>query len=190
MTASANWALLKQNKYVYVSSLCIKIYPLYRFIHVVCPHAYPRWSEGKIFFPIIVFCWTFAFFFCAAPLFGWGSYAFEPLILQCTFNSQNPDKSHKITVVTIGYVIPCVFISVCYARIGCVVYRSVSMRVHPRLCVCVCVCVCVAGEGGRGSHPLCPCLRLLCQYLYVWCTGKFEHASVRVCVRTHTRALV
>ena len=149
MTASANWALLKQNKYVYVSSLCIKIYPLYRFIHVVCPHAYPRWSEGKIFFPIIVFCWTFAFFFCAAPLFGWGSYAFEPLILQCTFNSQNPDKSHKITVVTIGYVIPCVFISVCYARIGCVVYRSVSMRVHPRLCVCVCVCVC-GGRRGKG----------------------------------------
>ena len=102
------------------------------------PHVYPWWSEGKIFSTIIVFCWTFAFFFCAAPLVGWGSYDFEPRILQCTFNSQHPDKSHKVTVVTIGYLIPCVFISVCYARIGCVVYRSVltSLR-QGRARVCV-----------------------------------------------------
>ncbi|XP_076447343.1 G-protein coupled receptor moody-like [Babylonia areolata] len=97
----------------------------YRFLHVVYPQSYPQWSQSKIFFPIILFCWTFALLFSLAPmLVGWGSYGFESLILQCTFTSAHPDKSHKITCVTIGFVIPCVFISVCYARIGCVVYRS------------------------------------------------------------------
>ncbi|XP_076469163.1 G-protein coupled receptor moody-like [Babylonia areolata] len=97
---------------------------VYRFIHVVYPHAYRRWSERRAFYPIILVCWTFALLFCLGPMWGWGSYRFESPILQCTFNSLHPDKSHKITVVTIGYVIPCVFICVCYARIGCVVCRS------------------------------------------------------------------
>ncbi|KAL8604363.1 hypothetical protein ACOMHN_028126 [Nucella lapillus] len=96
----------------------------YRFLHVVYPQAYPQWSQSKIFYPIVLVCWSLGLFFAVAPMLGWGSYSFEPLILQCTFTSLHPDKSHKITCVAIGFLIPCVFISVCYARIGCVVYRS------------------------------------------------------------------
>ena len=111
----------------------IPIYRLSRFVQVVHPQVYFKWTRERVFIPIIVFCWTFSFFFCATPLIGWGSYDFESCILQCTFNSKNPDKSHTATVVALGYVIPCVFISVCYARIGCVVYRSVLTP----SCVCV-----------------------------------------------------
>ncbi|KAL8607742.1 hypothetical protein ACOMHN_039415 [Nucella lapillus] len=102
---------------------------VYRFIHVVYPHSYRKWSERGVFYPILVFCWAFALPFCLGPVWGWGSYRFEASILQCTFNSLHPDRTHKVTVITLGYIFPCVFICVCYARIGCVVCRS-RRRAH------------------------------------------------------------
>lgn len=107
-----------------VNMLQLSIIALYRYLNVVHPQLYPRMAQRPVFLPIIVVCWMFPAVFCATPVLGlWGSFSFESLILQCTFTSQ-AGKSHKIVVITLGYVVPCIFISFCYARIGCVVART------------------------------------------------------------------
>ena len=162
-----------QLSFLLVGLTCqVPIYRLSRFVHVVHPQVYIKWTRERIFTTVIVFCWSIGFFFCATPLIGWGSYDFESCILQCTFNSQHPDKSHKATAITLGYVIPCFFISFCYARIGCVVRRSVftpscvrdgregdcSPSVREWLCVCVRACMCV----NVCVRACCVCACVLC----------------------------
>lgn len=108
-----------------VIMLLLSAIAMYRFLHIVHPQVYPRLSQRNCFLPIMVVCWIFSAFFSTTPILGlWGSFSFERPILQCTFTAQVTDKSHKIVVITLGYVIPCVFICFCYARIGCVVAKT------------------------------------------------------------------
>lgn len=99
---------------------------LYRFLNIVYPHIYNRITSSGFLYSIIAVCWLFSAIFSSTPIMGvWGSFSFEGKVLQCTFTSgEGVSKSHKVIVVTLGYVIPCVFICFCYARIGCVVYRT------------------------------------------------------------------
>nr|KAG5705613.1 hypothetical protein BaRGS_034811 [Batillaria attramentaria] len=108
-----------------VIMMLLSVIALYRFLNIVHPQVYTRLSQRNSFLPIVIVCWIFSAFFSTMPILGvWGSFSFEPLILQCTFTSEVADKSHKVVSITLGYVIPCVFICFCYARIGCVVART------------------------------------------------------------------
>ena len=107
-----------------VNMMLLSAIALYRFLHIVHPQAYAKISSRGPFVGIIVLCWLFSLFFSLTPVFDlWGSFSFHPTILQCTF-TQSEHKSHKVTTITLGFVIPCIFIVVCYARIGCVAYLS------------------------------------------------------------------
>lgn len=96
----------------------------YRFLNVVHPQTHTCLSLRPWFATAVLICWLMPLCFVFTPLVNaWGSYEFIADILQCTF-SPGGSVSHKITVITLGYVIPCLFISVCYSRIGCVVFNS------------------------------------------------------------------
>lgn len=107
-----------------VNMMLLSFIALYRFLHVVHPQSHSYYTQTRWFVSACALCWALPFFFSLTPLVHlWGEFAFEERILQCTFGSDS-SKSHKITTITTGYLVPCAFISVCYARIGCVVCRS------------------------------------------------------------------
>ncbi|BFZ08518.1 hypothetical protein BsWGS_11557 [Bradybaena similaris] len=107
-----------------VNMLLLSGIAFYRFLHVVHPQNQSRYSKPPWFAVVCILCWALPFVVCVCPVAGWwGSVHFEERILQCTFDSTT-DKAYKITTITTGYFVPCTFICVCYARIGCVVYGS------------------------------------------------------------------
>ncbi|XP_041347490.1 protein trapped in endoderm-1-like [Gigantopelta aegis] len=107
-----------------VNMMLLSAIALYRFLHIVHPQTYSRFSARGPFISIVVLCWLFSLVFCLTPVIHlWGSFSFHATILQCTF-TPSKQKSHKVTTITLGFVIPCIFIVVCYARIGCVAYIS------------------------------------------------------------------
>ncbi|RUS86228.1 hypothetical protein EGW08_006023 [Elysia chlorotica] len=107
-----------------VNMMLLSFIALYRFLHVVHPQSHTKYSQTPWFISACVLCWALPAFFSLTPLVRlWGEFAFQERILQCTFGPVS-SESHKITTITAGYLVPCAFISVCYARIGCVVFRS------------------------------------------------------------------
>ncbi|XP_046382007.1 G-protein coupled receptor moody-like [Haliotis rufescens] len=107
-----------------VNMMLLSAIALYRFLHIVHPTIYSKFSSRGPFLAVVVICWVFSLYFCITPIIGlWGSFSFQEAILQCTFTT-SANKSHKITTVTLGFVIPCIFICFCYARIGCMAYFS------------------------------------------------------------------
>ncbi|GFO21268.1 gustatory receptor trehalose 1 [Plakobranchus ocellatus] len=107
-----------------INMMLLSFIALYRFLHVVRPQSYTYYSQTPWFVAACILCWVLPFIFSLTPLVHlWGEFAFQDRILQCTFGPDS-SKSHKITTITAGYLVPCVFICVCYARIGCVVFRS------------------------------------------------------------------
>ncbi|CAG5117387.1 unnamed protein product [Candidula unifasciata] len=107
-----------------VNMLLLSGIAFYRFLHVVHPQSQSRYSKTGWFVSVCIVCWALPFVVCICPVAGWwGSVHFEERILQCTFDSTT-DKAYKITTITTGYFVPCTFICVCYARIGCVVFGS------------------------------------------------------------------
>ncbi|GFS25749.1 gustatory receptor trehalose 1 [Elysia marginata] len=107
-----------------VNMMLLSFIALYRFLHVVHSQSHTYYTQTRWFVSACALCWVLPFFFSFTPLVHlWGEFAFQERILQCTFGPDS-SKSHKITTITAGYLVPCAFISVCYARIGCVVFRS------------------------------------------------------------------
>ncbi|XP_059150806.1 protein trapped in endoderm-1-like [Physella acuta] len=104
-----------------VNMMLLSTIALYRFLHVVHPQSHTRYTQTSWFVGACSLCWALPFIFVLTPLVDWwGSFCFQERILQCTFSASS-SKSHKIATITAGYVVPCVFICVCYARIGWVV---------------------------------------------------------------------
>lgn len=107
-----------------VNMVLLSTIALYRFLHVVHPNVYTIYSQSPWFIGACIMCWALPFIFCFTPLVGWwGEFSFQQRILQCTFSTTS-SKSHKVVTITAGYVVPCLFICFCYARIGCVVFTS------------------------------------------------------------------
>ncbi|KAL3852492.1 hypothetical protein ACJMK2_016122 [Sinanodonta woodiana] len=97
---------------------------LYRYLNVVHIKQYRNMSSGKILFTTIVFCWMIPLIFTIPPsLKLWGSFTFQPSILACTFDV-TADGSNRIIMVTLGFIVPCLFIVYCYARIGIAAFQS------------------------------------------------------------------
>ena len=66
----------------------------------------------------IAFCWIVPLFFTIPSTFKvWGAFTFQSKILACTFDEKS-DASNRIAKITCGFIIPCLFIIYCYARIG------------------------------------------------------------------------
>ncbi|XP_033746723.1 G-protein coupled receptor moody-like [Pecten maximus] len=107
----------------------LSVIALYRYLNIVHLGQYKKASNTRPLILTLIFSWVLPLMFTVPPSFGiWGSFRFQPAVLACTFNNFNVDHSNRIVTVTLGFIVPCIFIVFCYARIGCVAYGS-SKRV-------------------------------------------------------------
>jgi hypothetical protein len=107
-----------------VIMLHLGIIALYRFLNVVYINQYRYMSQTRQLVVSLIFCWILPLVFTIPPSLGiWGAFHFQPAILACTFD-KSADQSNRIATVTGGFIVPCIFITYCYARIGCVAYKS------------------------------------------------------------------
>ena len=104
--------------------LHLGVIALYRFLNVVHINRYRFMSENRQLNISIACCWVVPLFFTIPPSFKvWGAFTFQSEILACTFDKMS-DQSNRIATVTCGFIIPCLFIVYCYARIGCSALKS------------------------------------------------------------------
>ena len=108
--------------------MLLSVIALYRYVHVVRPQQTNRFSQNPTFSSAVAFCWMFSLIFTFPPAIDlWGKFSFQRKILQCTFDVSETSlsvMSNKITIIILGYIVPYIFLCVCYARIGCVVCSS------------------------------------------------------------------
>ena len=81
---------------------------------------------------MIIFCWLFSFGFQLPTLFKvWGKFGYDPKLETCSILRDDNGRSSKTALFVIAFVIPCIIIIICYARIFWVVHESeVRMRKH------------------------------------------------------------
>lgn len=81
---------------------------------------------------MIIFCWLFSFGFQLPTLFKvWGKFGYDPKLETCSILRDENGRSSKTALFVIAFVIPCIIIIICYARIFWVVHESeVRMRKH------------------------------------------------------------
>ena len=104
--------------------LHLGVIALYRFLNVVHINRYRLMSENRQLIISIACCWVVPLFFTIPPSFKvWGAFTFQSEILACTFDKMS-DQSNRIATVTCGFIVPCLFIVYCYARIGCSAFKS------------------------------------------------------------------
>ncbi|XP_052767230.1 G-protein coupled receptor moody-like [Mya arenaria] len=97
---------------------------LYRFLNVVYINKYRYMSDNRQLVISLIVCWVLPLVFTIPPSFRvWGAFRFQSQILSCTFD-KSADQSNRVAMVTAGFIVPCLFIIYCYARIGCTAYRS------------------------------------------------------------------
>ena len=102
----------------------LAVIALYRYLNVVQINKYRYMSETRQLIFVLIFCWAFPLIFTIPPAFkAWGAYCFQSSIMACTFD-KTIEQSNRIVTVTLGFIIPCIFIIFCYARIGCAAYKS------------------------------------------------------------------
>ena len=98
--------------------LHLGVIALYRFLNVVQMNDYKFMSETRQLTISIALCWIVPLFFTIPPTFKvWGAFTFQSEILACTFDEKS-EPSNRITTITCGFIIPCLFIIYCYVRIG------------------------------------------------------------------------
>ncbi|XP_060588846.1 G-protein coupled receptor moody-like [Ruditapes philippinarum] len=107
-----------------VIMLHLSVIALYRFLNVVYINKYRYMSELRQLSIAMSVCWLLPLVFTIPPTFRvWGGFHFQSSILACTFD-KSTDQSNRIATVTAGFIVPCLFIIYCYARIGCAAYKS------------------------------------------------------------------
>lgn len=103
----------------------LSVIALYRFLNVVHLSLYKKLALQSPLASAIVACWIFPLVFTVPAGFQiWGSFSFQSDVLACTFTTDGVNHSNRIVTVTLGFIVPCVFIVVCYARIGFIAYGS------------------------------------------------------------------
>jgi len=66
---------------------------------------------------MIIFIWTWSFFWSVCPLLGWARYGYEPSVTTCTLDWQNNDSSYKSYIMMASimvYMVPCMIMASCY----------------------------------------------------------------------------
>jgi len=66
---------------------------------------------------MIIFIWTWSFFWAVCPLLGWARYGYEPSVTTCTLDWQHNDSSYKSYIMMASimvYMVPCMIMASCY----------------------------------------------------------------------------
>lgn len=74
---------------------------------------------------MIVFCWVFSYGMQLPTLMGvWGTFGYDPKLGTCSIMTDSQGRSSKTALFITAFVIPCIIIIACYAKIFWVVHRS------------------------------------------------------------------
>ncbi|KAK9511528.1 hypothetical protein O3M35_000167 [Rhynocoris fuscipes] len=115
-----------------VSLLCIAMITINRYIMIAHYGVYTKVYKPFWIACMILFCWALSFGMQVPTFLGyWGKYSYDHNLRTCSITKDSWGRSSKTALFMIGFVIPCLIIVACYARIFWVVHSSESrMRKH------------------------------------------------------------
>ncbi|XP_034231918.1 G-protein coupled receptor moody-like isoform X2 [Thrips palmi] len=115
-----------------VSLLSIAMITINRYIMIAHYNIYGRVYRTGWIAAMIVFCWLFSYGFQLPTLAGvWGVFGFDKQLGTCSIRPDAAGRSSKTALFVTAFVVPCIIIIGCYARIFWVVHESEKrMRAH------------------------------------------------------------
>ncbi|XP_044728397.1 G-protein coupled receptor moody isoform X2 [Chrysoperla carnea] len=108
-----------------VSLLSVAMISINRYVLIAWPHLYPRiYTRCTVAF-FIAFCWLFSYGMQLPTLLGiWGEFGYDARLGTCTIKKDEHGRSSKTALFIIAFIVPCLIIIVCYAKIFLVVKKS------------------------------------------------------------------
>ncbi|XP_046750242.1 G-protein coupled receptor moody isoform X2 [Diprion similis] len=115
-----------------VSLLSVAAITVNRYIMIAHHEKYNKVYKKHWIALMIVFCWCFSYGMQVPTLLGvWGKFDYDPNLETCSIVKDTQGHSSKTFLFVMGFLIPCIMIVGCYAKIFWVVHRSESrMRKH------------------------------------------------------------
>ncbi|EEB14238.1 class A rhodopsin-like G-protein coupled receptor GPRmtn, putative [Pediculus humanus corporis] len=113
-----------------VSLLSIAMITINRYVMIAHYSSYNRIYKTKYIAVMIVLCWSLSYGMILPTLFGiWGKFGKDMKLGTCSIIPDENGRSAKTPLFIIAFLIPCIAICCCYARIFWVV-RSSELRIR------------------------------------------------------------
>ncbi|XP_071857894.1 G-protein coupled receptor moody isoform X1 [Bombus fervidus] len=110
---------------VAVSLFSILAITINRYVMIGHPRFYPRIYKSKYITPMILSTWMIAFGALVVTWFGnWGRFGLDVAIGSCSILPDVNGRSPKEFLFVVAFLIPCIAIVVCYARIFYIVRKT------------------------------------------------------------------
>ncbi|KAF5296922.1 hypothetical protein FQA39_LY12279 [Lamprigera yunnana] len=91
---------------------------LNRYVLISCNQFYNKLYSTSSICLQLLFCWGFSFIIMAPPLFGiWGKMGLNPSTFSCTILNDDDGHSPKKIIFLLGFVLPCIAITLSYSCI-------------------------------------------------------------------------
>ncbi|XP_020289246.1 G-protein coupled receptor moody isoform X2 [Pseudomyrmex gracilis] len=115
-----------------VSLLSVAAITINRYIMIAHHAIYNKVYRKYWIAAMILFCWFFSYGILIPTLLSaWGKFAYDSNLETCSIVKDRHGRTAKTFLFIMGFLIPCVVIVGCYARIFWVVHKSESrMRKH------------------------------------------------------------
>ncbi|XP_023035354.1 G-protein coupled receptor moody [Drosophila willistoni] len=108
-----------------VSLLCIAMITINRYVMITHHGYYARIYKRHWIAIMIAACWLFSYGMQLPTLLGiWGRFGYDTRLKTCSIMSDSHGHSSKTTLFITAFVIPCMVIIACYAKIFWVVHKS------------------------------------------------------------------
>ncbi|KAL5275892.1 hypothetical protein ACFFRR_001616 [Megaselia abdita] len=108
-----------------VSLLCIAMITINRYVMIAHHSAYAKIYKNHWIGLMIAFCWLFAYGMQMPTFFKvWGAFGYDDKLGTCSIIADENGQSSKTALFVIAFVIPCLIIIGCYAKIFWVVHES------------------------------------------------------------------
>ncbi|KAF4526981.1 hypothetical protein B566_EDAN001528 [Ephemera danica] len=111
-----------------VSLLSIAMITINRYVMIAHHNLYARVYRRHWIAAMIAFCWLFSYGMQMPTLLGvWGSFGYDKRLGTCSILEDENGHSSKNALFVMAFVVPCLVIVLCYARIFLVVHRQVFL---------------------------------------------------------------
>ncbi|KAH8259057.1 hypothetical protein KR038_006785, partial [Drosophila bunnanda] len=108
-----------------VSLLCIAMITINRYVMITHHGCYARIYKSHWIAVMIAACWLFSYGMQLPTLLGeWGRFGYDSRLQTCSIMTDDHGHSSKTTLFITAFVIPCLVIIACYAKIFWVVHKS------------------------------------------------------------------
>ncbi|EDV91786.1 G-protein coupled receptor moody [Drosophila grimshawi] len=108
-----------------VSLLCIAMITINRYVMITHHGIYARIYKRHWIAVMIAACWLVSYGMQLPTLMGaWGRFGYDARLQTCSIMSDSHGHSSKTTLFITAFVIPCLVIIACYAKIFWVVHKS------------------------------------------------------------------